>query len=320
VGGFTFFRRRREVGVSALVGGSLLENEFGLVSLVMEEETELCRLPCVELRRLLLFVSLLAGDSSGAMLKSGIMVIFPSASIRFAPCLGVCNVVEFRLFLLELEGVFFADIVSRSRLGLGLGLLCWLLVPLFFKLASCSDEGVQEGDEGIPEEVPSCRSALESRLCLLLPPLLPLFTLCSDPSGQEVLESRLCLLLPPLLPLFALCSDPSGQESRLFLLLCSDPSGQEVDGWIIPSSRSALEDRDRLWLLPLLLPTLGLVAEGIPVEEDDRRPGLGLFREVVLGALLLLFRTILSSFESEARGQEGNTGTLEGLSTNSFGV
>jgi hypothetical protein len=61
-------------------------------------------------------------------------------------------------------------------------------------------------------------------------------------------------------------------------------------------------------------------------EDDDWRPGVGLFREVVLGpalvVVLLLFR-ILSPCESEAMGQEGGvvgTGTLEGLDPNSFGV
>jgi hypothetical protein len=134
-----------------LSGGSpllmLLVKEVGLVSLVMEEETELGfmpRFPCIELRILLLFVSLLAGDPRG-MLRSGaagIMVIVPSAPIRFAPCLGVCSVVvvvvEFRLLLLELlklfpgEGVF-ADTVTVSRLRVGLVLFCKLLVPLLLK-------------------------------------------------------------------------------------------------------------------------------------------------------------------------------------------
>jgi hypothetical protein len=164
-----------------LSGGSpllmLLVKEVGLVSLVMEEETELGfmpRFPCIELRILMLFVSLLAGDPRGGMLRSGaagIMVIVPSAPIRFAPCLGVCSVVvvvEFRLLLLELlklfpgEGVF-ADADTVSRLRVGLGLLCKLvLVPLLLKLASCSadEEGVQDVDGGI---TPSSISALEDR-------------------------------------------------------------------------------------------------------------------------------------------------------------
>ena len=285
MGGLTRFRRRREVVVSALSGASpllmLFVKEFGLVSVVMEEEIELCfmpRFPCVELRKLLLFVSLLAGESSD-MLRSGtagIMVIFPSAFIRFAPCLGVC---KFLLELLKLfpgEGVF-ADKVSRLR-RLGLGVICMLLVPLLpliFKLASCSGEDGHKGDKGMPEEFSSCRSVLESRFCLLQPRLLPFSK----------------------------------------LVLCSDESGQEVDGGAIPSSGSALEDR--LCLLTFLLPTL-VAGEGIPVEEDEWWPGVGLFRVVViLGPLLLLLR-LLSSCESEAKGKAGDAGTLEGLGIDSF--